>query len=271
MARLSSAHPVGPRGIAVYQSEFPVETPVPIFDPTLVFLLILAGLAIAGLAFFAGRLTGRGDKGEKQTDVAKIIHEAVKAKCVAASSAHSGELIVKTQDLIDEVRLRIGPVLAFGGPCAKAFEHLGKAMKGDPPEDKKKDDHGKGDKHGYGGHGKSHDAHGHESHGPSDSKGHGGAEIDVLTRNVTILAPQTVVIANAPKPGKPHDEHDDHKDEASKVLDHKEFMQLLRLAVAEFSDFWNRPNCLREIEDCQKVLTETKPLPRLKARRSERD
>jgi hypothetical protein len=273
MARPSSARPVGPRGIAVYQSEFPVETPVPIFDPTLVFLLILAGLAIAGLAFFAGRLTGRGDKGEKQTDVAKIIHEAVKAKCVTASSAHSGELIVKTQDLIDEVKLRIGPVLAFGGPCAKAFEHLGKAMKGDPPEDKKMDDHGKGDKHGHG-HGKDAHAHGHDSHGHGDSKGHGGHEIDVLTRNVTILAPQTVVIANGPKPDKPHDDHghhDDHKDEAPKVLDHKEFMQLLRLAVAEFSDFWNRPNCLREIEDCQKVLTETKPLPRLKTRLSERD
>jgi len=246
-------------GVPVYQSEFPVEQPVPVFDPTLVFLLILAGLAIAGLAFFAGRLTGRGDKGEKQGDVPKKIHEAIKAKCVAASSAHSGELVVKTQDLIDEVKLRIGPLLAFGGPCAKAFEHLGKAMKGEPPEEKK-DDHGKGDKHGHGhGHGKDHDSHGH-----GDSKDH--AEIGLLTRNVTIVAPRTVVIAGASKPDKPHDDpgHDDHKDEAPKVLDHKEYMQLLRLAVADFSDFWNRPNCLRELEDCQKALTETAPLPKLK-------
>ncbi len=254
----------------MYQSEFPVEQPVPVFDPTLVFLLILAGLAIAGLAFFAGRLTGRGDKGEKQSDVPKKIHEAVKAKCVAASSAHSGELVVKAQELIDEVKLRVGPVLAFGGPCGKAFEQLGKAMKGEPPEEKKKDDHGKGDKHGHGkdqdkGHG--HDAHGH-GHGHDDSKEH--AAIGLLTRNVTIVAPQTVVIANAPKPEKPHDDHghghghDDHKEEAPKVLDHKEYMQLLRLAVADFSDFWNRPNCLRELEDCRKVLTETAPLPKLK-------
>jgi hypothetical protein len=48
-------------------------------------------------------------------------------------------------------------------------------------------------------------------------------------------------------------------------------MQQLRLAVAEFSDFWNRPNCLREIQDCQKALTETKPLPKLKLGLSERD
>jgi hypothetical protein len=245
----------------VYQSEFPVDQPVPVFDPTLVFLLILAGLAIAGLAFFAGRLTGRGDKGEKRTDVPKIIHEAVKAKCVAASSAHSGELVVKTQDLIDEVMLRVGPVLAFGGPCAKAFKLLGEAMKGEPPEEKKKDDkpgHGHGRGHGKEpdkGHGGGHDAHGH-----GEAKDHGAAEVGLLTRNVTILAPQTVVIANAPKPDKPHDDHGKHEEEpAPKVLDHKEYMQLLRLAVAEFSDFWNRPNCLRELEDCQRVLTETKP------------
>ncbi len=253
----------------MYQSEFPVDQPVPVFDPTLVFLLILAGLAIAGLAFFAGRLTGRGDKGEKRSDVPKIIHEAVKAKCVSASSAHSGELVVKAQDLIDEIKLRVGPVLAFGGPSAKAFEHLAKAMKGDPPEEKKDDKHGGG--HGGHGHGKDHDkVHGHDSHRPGDSKEH-GAEVGVLTRNVTILAPQTVVITQPSKPD-PHG-HDDHgrKDEGPKPLDHKEYMQQLRLAVAEFSDFWNRPNCLREIQDCQKALTETKPLPKLKLGLSERD
>ena len=254
----------------MYQSEFPVDQPVPVFDPTLVFLLILAGLAITGLAFFAGRLTGRGDKGEKRGDVPKIIHDAVKAKCVSASSAHSGELVVKAQDLIDEVKLRVGPVLAFGGPSAKAFEHLAKAMKGDPPEEKKDDKHGGG--HGGHGHGKDHDkTHGHDSHRPGDSKEHGGAEVGVLTRNVTILAPQTVVITQPSKPD-PHG-HDDHgrKDEGPKPLDHKEYMQQLRLAVAEFSDFWNRPNCLREIQDCQKALTETKPLPKLKLGLSERD
>lgn len=257
----------------MYQSEFPVDQPVPVFDPTLVFLLVLAGLAIILLAFFAGRLTGRGDKGDKRNETPKIIHDAVKAKCVAASSAHSGELIVKTQDLIDEVKMRIGPLLVFGGPCAKAFDHLAKAMKGDPPEEKPKDGHGHGhgqghgDKHGHG-HGHGHDkGHGHDSHGHGDAKEHGGGEIDVITRNVTILAPQTVVIANPPKPD-PHG-HDDHHEEPPKVLDHKEFMQLLRLAVAEFSDFWNRPNCLRELEECQKVLNETKPPAKLKISVSE--
>ena len=79
----------------MYQSEFPVDQPVPVFDPTLLFLLILAGLAIAGLAFFADRLTGRGDKGEKRGDVPRIIHEAVKAKYddakTTSGQAHSVE------------------------------------------------------------------------------------------------------------------------------------------------------------------------------------
>jgi hypothetical protein len=246
----------------VYQSEFPVDQPVPVFDPTLLFLLILAGLAIAGLAFFAGRLTGRGDKGEKRGDVPKIIHDAVKAKCVAASSAPSGELVAKTQELIEEVTLRVGPLLAFGGPCAKAFKLLGDAMKGEAPEAKKKDE----GKHGHA-HGKDHDkghgapvGGGHDAHGADEAKKDGAASVGLLTRKVTILAPQTVVIANAPAPERPREDHPKPAEEAPKALEHKEYVQLLRLAVAEFSDFWNRPNCLRELEDCQKVLTETKPV-----------
>ena len=244
----------------VYQSEFPVDQPVPVFDPTLVFLLVLAGLAIIALAFFAGRLTGRGDKGQKQSDAPKVIHEAIKAKFVAASSAHSGELSAKTQDLIDEVTLRIDPLLKFGGPCGKAFEQLNKAMKGERPEEKK-DDHGKGDKHG---HGKGHDAKGHDK-GHDHAAGHAGhddpkatpakAGVEVLSRNVTIVGSQTVLLADS-KPC-PDDHHDDHHDDAPKPLEYKEHLQLLRLAVAEFSDFWNRKTCLEELQACQRALNET--------------
>lgn len=248
----------------VYQSEFPVDQPVPVFDPTLVFLLVLAGLAIIALAFFAGRLTGRGDKGQKQSDAPKVIHEAIKAKCVAASSAHSGELSAKTQDLIDEVTLRIDPLLKFGGPCGKAFEQLNKAMKGERPEEKK-DDHGKGDKHG---HGKGHDARGHDKghdKGHDHAAGHAGhddpkatpakAGVEVLSRNVTIVGSQTVLLTDS-KPC-PDDHHDDHHDDAPKPLEYKEHLQLLRLAVAEFSDFWNRKTCLEELQACQRALNET--------------
>lgn len=34
------------------------------------------------------------------------------------------------------------------------------------------------------------------------------------------------------------------------------------MAVVEFSDFWNRPNCLRELQDCQKSLTTLPEMPK---------
>lgn len=242
------------------QSEFPVEQPVPVFDPTLVFLLVLAGLAIMALAFFAGRLTGRSDKGEDRSQTPKIIHDAIRAKCVAASSAHSGELLAKTQDLIDEVRMRVGPLLAFGGPCGEAFERLDKAMTGKRPEPKK-DDHGKG--HGRQGH------DGHHEHAPpgscrDDAAGAPAkAGVEVLSRNVTLVGSQTVVLADAkPAPG---DHHDHHHDDSTKPLEYKEHIQRLRLAVADFSDFWNRKTCLDELRACQKALNDTPPSSRRKA------
>jgi hypothetical protein len=262
----------------VYQSEFPVDQPIPIFDPTLLIGLILAALVIAALAFAAGRLLGRKDNSERYRDVAKTIHEAIKAKCVAASSAPSGELVSKTQELVEEVQRRIGPVIQFGGPCAKAMKGLAEALKGEPVEEKDKggkDAHGHGGGHGHGEHGGhgGHGAGGHSAHGG----GHGGhdpscqcdrcvvAVVEAAAPNVTILGPriggQTVVIAN---PAKPADDHHDQSPEV-KVLDHKDFSKQVRMAVIEFSDFWSRGDCVRELERCQAVLISTAPFPDLKA------
>jgi hypothetical protein len=258
---MASQNAVWWRGL-VYQSEFPVDQPVPVFDPTLVFLLILAGLAIAGLAFFAGRLTGRGDKGEKIDGVPKKIHEAIKAKCVAASSAHSGELERKAHELLDEVKRLIGPLLMFGGPCAKAFKHLSDAIEGKAPEEKPKEaakdahhaaGHGKDDKHGDD---KACAEHGQDKHKCDETCRKGG--IEVLSRNVTIVGSQTVLLATH----KPESKHEPDHPATPQGPDAKEFKQLLRLAVAEFADFWNRPNCLRELEDCQQALTTLPPMPK---------
>ena len=255
----------------VYQSEFPVDQPIPIFDPTLLAGLVLAALVIAALAFVAGRRLGRTDNSERYRDVAKTIHEAIKAKCVAATSAPSGELVSKTQDLIEEVQRRIGPVIQFGGPCAKAVKGLTEALKGEPVEEKEKP--GK-DAHGHG-----HAAGEHGAHGASGHGGHGGhdascqcdrcmaAVIQAAAPNVTILGPriggQTVVIAH---PAKPADDHHGQHPEP-KVLDHKDFSKQVRMAVVEFSDFWSRGDCLLELERCQAVLTSTAPFPDLRALR----
>jgi hypothetical protein len=259
----------------VYQSEFPVDQPVPIFDPTLLVGLVLAALVIAIMAFAAGRLLGRKDKSQSYKDVPKTIHEAIKAKCVAATSAPSGELVSKTIELVEEVQRRIGPVVHFGGPCAKALKGLSEALKGEPPAEEK-DKHGK-DAHG---HGKGHDT-GHKPGGDHGAGDHGAGEhgeshgatcrcdhcvalvLETAAPNLTILGPriggQTVVITNPPKPADPH-----HEEPAEKVLDHKDFSRQVRMAVVEFSDFWSRGDCLHELERCQLALTKTQALPKLK-------
>jgi hypothetical protein len=91
------------------------------------------------------------------------------------------------------------------------------------------------------------------------------AVVEAAAPNVTILGPriggQTVVIAN---PAKPADDHHDQPPEV-KVLDHKDFSKQVRMAVIEFSDFWSRGDCVRELERCQAVLISTAPFPDLKA------
>jgi hypothetical protein len=243
----------------VYQSDFPVDTPVPIFDPTLLAGIALIVLAVGVLTFYIGRHFGGRGRDERWRDVPKTIHEAIKAKCVAAASAPSGELMFKAQDLVEEVQRRIGPVLAFGGPCAKALKGIQEALKGEPPEDKAKDKpHGA---HPKGGHGKKEDKHGHGGgHGHDD--GHGGkseVELELAAANVTILGGQTVVLTGhrpAPEPG--HDPHEPEEEE-TKVLDHRDYARQVRMAVVEFSDFWSRGDCLNELQRCQQVLTETAP------------
>ncbi|WP_425993691.1 hypothetical protein [Caulobacter sp. DWR1-3-2b1] len=264
----------------MYQSEFPVDQPIPIFDPTLLMGLILAAIVIAALAFAAGRLLGRKDNSERYRDVAKTIHEAIKAKCVAATSAPSGELVSKAHELVEEVDRRIGAVIKFGGPCAKAMKGLTEALKGEPAEEKKdkgKDAHAHGHGHG-GGHGHGPGGGDHGGHGTGGHPGHGGhdvtcqcdrcvvAVVEAAAPNVTILGPriggQTVVISN---PAKPADDH--HGQHDAKVLDHKDFSKQVRMAVVEFSDFWSRGDCIVELERCQTMLTSTAPFPDLKTLR----
>lgn len=245
----------------MYQSEFPVDTPVPIFDPTLLAGIALVVAAVAILAYFIGKHIGGRGRDEKWREAPKTIHEAIKAKCVAATSAPSGELLYKAQDLVEEVQRRIGPVLAFGGPCAKALKGVAEALKGEPPEEKPKEkDKSKG---GHGGaHGKKDDKHGH---GHDDGHGHGAhghkpeTELELAAANVTILGGQTLVLtSHRPEPDHGHG-HDEHEDEEPKVLDHKDYSRQVRMAVVEFSDFWSRGDCLNELQRCQAALTKTEP------------
>lgn len=240
----------------MYQSEFPVDTPVPIFDPTLLAGIALVVLAVAILTYYVGKHVGGRGRDERWREVPKTIHEAVKAKCVAATSAPSGELLYKAQDLVEEVQRRIGPVLTFGGPCAKALKGVTEALKGEPVEDKPKDaDKPKG-AHG----GKNDDKHGHEDpHVGGRGGGHKETELELAAANVTILGGQTLVLTGH-RPGRePDPGHDAHEEEEPKVLDHKDYSRQVRMAVVEFSDFWSRGDCLNELQRCQAALTKTEP------------
>lgn len=250
----------------MYQSEFPVDTPVPIFDPTLLAGIALVVLAVAILTYYIGKHVGGKGRDDRWRDVPKTIHEAIKAKCVAATSAPSSELERKAEELVEEVQRRLGPILAFGGPCAKALKGITEAFKGEPPEDKSKDKdkdktkgahggHGgkKDDKHGggHGGHGDGHDAHGVKCE----------TELELAAANVTILGGQTLVLTTGrpPAPDAGHGAHEDEDCECPPVLDRKDYARQLRMAVVEFSDFWSRGDCLNELQRCQKALTKTEP------------
>ncbi len=238
----------------MYQSEFPVDTPIPIFDPTLLAGIALVVLAVAILTYHIGKYVGGRGRDDRWREVPKTIHEAIKAKCVAATSAPSGELLYKAQDLVEEVQRRIGPVLAFGGPCYKALKGVTEALKGEPAEEKPQDKDKPKGAHG-GAHGKKDDKHGHDD-------GHGGhkpeGELELAAANVTILGGRNLVLTSH-RPAEPDHGHDAHEEDAPKVLDHKDYSRQVRMAVVEFSDFWSRGDCLNELQRCQTALTKTEP------------
>jgi hypothetical protein len=270
--------------VGVYQSEFPVEQPVPVFDPTLLVGLILAALVIAGLAFAAGRLLGRRDRPGFDSQVPKVIHDAIKARCVAASSAPSGELLQKTQELIEEMEARIGPLLRFGGPCAKALAALRKALdEKAPPEPKPHKV--EGDAHGHAAHKLEAKAHAH-AESPAAKEGHPGhgtgckceaclvIAIGHAAPGLSIVGPrvgaQTVVITPPPAPPPPPpaptpppvaEKPADHGPDEPKMLSHKDYSRQVRMAVIDVSDFWSRGDCLKELQACQLALNATQPFP----------
>jgi len=247
----------------VYQSEFPVETPIPIFDPTLLAGIGLVVLAVAVLTYFLGKHVGGRGRDERWREVPKTIHEAIKAKCVAAASAPSGELLRRAQDLVEEVQRRIGPVLAFGGPCAKALKGVQEALKGEPAEAKAKaPDKAKGAPVG-----KTDDkpAPGGPDGGHGGLGGLGGTpelERALAAANVTILGGPTLVLTGHRPGPEPQPGHKDARQEEPKVLDHRDYSRQVRMAVVEFSVFWSRGDCLNELERCQKALTQTASGPK---------
>ncbi|MDG2528631.1 hypothetical protein [Caulobacter endophyticus] len=277
----------------MYQSEFPVETPVPIFDPTLLAGIALITLAVAALAFCAGRFTGRKGRDERWRDVPKTIHKAILARCVAATSAPTGELLRRAEELVAEVEARVGALIEFAA-CGKALKSLEKACLGQFPKPEAKHEPKASKPCTCGHEAKAESKHGHEAEPapPAVCKAPAPCQcviccvpvtiggLALATPQVKISSKQTVIVnancapapaaASAPAPqphactcgagghGKGHE--DEHKPEPP--LEWSEHMRRLRLAVVEFADVWNSPDNLRLLERCQKQLTHTEAAPK---------
>jgi hypothetical protein len=223
----------------VHQSAVPIETPVPILDPTLLVGVVLVVLTVALLAYYVGKYDGRRTRDERRRQVPKAIHEAIEARCVAATGAPPSELVHRAQELVEEIQWRIGPLLVFGGPGAKALEGMVEALKGEPAEDRATGVLGgaKDDKAGQ--------------------EGHKEAELELATVAVTTPGSQALAVAGL-RPGSEGFGASEHE---TKALDQKGYSRQVRMAVVEFSDFWSRGDCLNELELCQKALAQTAPAP----------
>jgi hypothetical protein len=221
----------------MHPSEFPVEPPILFLDSALLAGIVLLVLVVAVLAYYLGKRDGRGTRDERRREVPGIIHEAIRARCVAATRAPPGEMLDTARDLLEEVRWRLGPVLAYGGPYARALNGMADALEGEPVAH----DGGKGDTSGRG-----------RDDGPGGARE--GAELELAAANPTIPGDQALVLTGL-RPGLAPGAKSG--EEESKVLDPMDYSRQVRMAVVEFSDFWSRDDCLNELERCQKALTQT--------------
>lgn len=175
---------------------------------------ILLGLIVAGLV---GWLIGQGGRSNRR-DAAHAIWDAINDAAKAAMKADTEALPALASTLQRVLKARLGKTLAFGGELGKCVKALDTALKGEV-EDKG---------HHHAGHAPGADAgHGHEGHGAGES-GHGAAP-----PHASNAASVTIVSVNAPSTAHPHPpEH------GKRPMSTKERNDALRLAVADFNDYW---------------------------------
>ena len=165
-------------------------------------------LIVAGLV---GWLIGQGGR-SKRTDAAHAIWEAVNDAAKAAMKADTEALPAFASELQRVLRARLGKTLAFGGDFGKRVKALETALKGEV-----EDRHG----HAAAGHAPAPEAgHGHDGHG---DPGHAAAPANAAS--VSVHAPS----------GPAHPPAPDH---ARRPMTTKERNDALRLAVADFNDYW---------------------------------
>ena len=173
------------------------------------------GLALL-VAAMVGWLVGHGARSTR-ADAAHAIWDAINDAAKAAMKADTEALPALASDLQRVLKARLGKTLAFGGELGKRATALDTALKGEVEE--------KGHHH----HAGSDAAHGSAGQGPGEH-GHDAAPSNA--------ASVTIVSVHAPSaPAPPHPpEH------GRRSMSTKERNDALRLAVADFNDYWrHRP------------------------------
>lgn len=178
---------------------------------------ILLGFLVAAMI---GWLIGHGARSQR-ADAAHAIWDAINDAAKAAMKADTEALPALASDLQRVLKARLGKTLAFGGELGKRVRALDTALKGEIEE--------RG--HHPAPASASDAGHGHDGHGAGDT-GHPASSSSAAAASVTIVS---VHAPSAP----PHSPAPDH---GKRPMSTKERNDALRLAVADFNDYWrHRP------------------------------
>lgn len=172
------------------------------------------GLALV-VAALVGWLIGAGSR-SKRADAAHAIWEAIDDAAKAAMKADTEALPARASELQRVLKARLGKTLAFGGELGKRARALDTALKGEVEE--------KGHHH----HAGSDAAHGPAGQGAGEH-GHDAAPSSAANVTISVHAPAAPAHPHPPEHGK-------------RPMSTKERNDALRLAVADFNDYWrHRP------------------------------
>jgi len=170
------------------------------------------GLALV-VAALVGWLIGQGSRSSR-TDAASDIWKTVDDAAKAAMKADTEALPARASELDRVLRARLGKTLGFGGDLTRCVEALAAALKGEVQDPS----------HG----------HGHGDHAAGDTHGHGETGAGHGPAAPTPAGSVTIVSVHAPS--APHEPHPPAH--GKRPMTTKERNDALRLAVADFNDYW---------------------------------
>lgn len=186
--------------------------PNPLMELSIVVALVAVALAAGVLS---RGLTLRAYK-RKQEKAVETIYQAIARKAGYAAAAVGPDAAYWANELIKEVRLRLGPVIDLGGPLKSRLGKLEEAVR--PSE-----------------------AAGRENHGRDGGAGASApAQINILTSSGVIVNPPTAPAPPSPPPAAP-------------TLSHE---QRVRIATGEFAEWWTgeKDRRIKDLREAQKAL-----------------